>query len=477
MCHRCVAKVEKVLSAVAGVESAEVDLAAKRAVVLGTAAAAELIAACEAVGKPASLLTAQHEEAAAAASDQSFGLETAPSEAPTARLIKPESPSDKQRRERRELVSQHPSDGGESATAILAITGMTCAACVGAVERALQAVPGVYSVSVSLMGGRGHVSYEPGVVTPSLLAKQVRAAGFEASPLTDGVGPDSSFAREASMWRCQFLGSLVFSVPVFFVAMVLPHTPVRGALAAEVMPGLSTRLVLLAALVTPVQFGFGFQFYRGACAPRSDRTRAARTRAACAARAGREAERVHLALQVQGAAPRHGQHGRARRARLLRRLRVLGARDVHRHLDAGRGGALAGVLRDGVDADHLHPARRAARAQPPPCAPPSLSATSSAARARTPRAQAASPLPLAGKTLESTAKRKTSESIAKLVSLQPPSALRCDGDAEVTVPVAELRSGDVVKVLPGGQVPVDGTVVRGASEVDESMLTGEPCAH
>ena len=45
MCHRCVAKVEKVLSAVAGVESDEVDLAAKRALVLGTAAAADTEAA------------------------------------------------------------------------------------------------------------------------------------------------------------------------------------------------------------------------------------------------------------------------------------------------------------------------------------------------------------------------------------------------------------------------------------------------
>ena len=44
------------------------------------------------------------------------------------------------------------------------------------------------------------------------------------------------------------------------------------------------------------------------------------------------------------------------------------------------------------------------------------------------------------------------------------------GDAEATVPVAELRNGDVVKVLPGGQVPVDGTVLRGASEVDESTI-------
>jgi len=127
---------------------------------------------------------------------------------------------------------------------------------------------------------------------------------------------------------------------------------------------------------------------------------------------------------------------------------------------------------------------------------------------------------LLGKYLEASAKRKTSEAVTKLVNLQPPTALLCDtasaaalsahgaksspaahetssvasciskpqttlpGDhvglspavAPVTrrVPAMELRADDVVQVLPFSAVPADGVVIGGMSDVDESMVTGEP---
>ena len=68
----------------------------------------------------------------------------------------------------------------------------------------------------------------------------------------------------------------------------------------------------------------------------------------------------------------------------------------------------------------------------------------------------------------------------------PPTALLCppgslpgaggDGGDEAarSVPVADLRTGDVVQVPPGAQLPVDGEVVHGSSEVNEHMVTGEP---
>ena len=85
---------------------------------------------------------------------------------------------------------------------------------------------------------------------------------------------------------------------------------------------------------------------------------------------------------------------------------------------------------------------------------------------------------LLGKYLETSAKGRASKAISKLLQLQPPTALQLancrdvDGDAR-EVQVSGLRKGDVIKVLPGAQVPVDGVVLYGSSAVDESMITGE----
>ena len=78
-----------------------------------------------------------------------------------------------------------------------------------------------------------------------------------------------------------------------------------------------------------------------------------------------------------------------------------------------------------------------------------------------------------GRALENRARGKTRDAIGKLLERQPEIALRVDGDEETRVPVAELAPGDVIRIRPGESVPIDATVVEGASSVDESMLTGE----
>jgi Cu+-exporting ATPase len=83
-------------------------------------------------------------------------------------------------------------------------------------------------------------------------------------------------------------------------------------------------------------------------------------------------------------------------------------------------------------------------------------------------------LVLLGQVLELSARRRTGSAIRELLSLAPPTArvLR-DGEDRV-VPLEQVQEDDVLRVVPGDKIPVDGEVTEGKSTVDESMLTGEP---
>ena len=83
-------------------------------------------------------------------------------------------------------------------------------------------------------------------------------------------------------------------------------------------------------------------------------------------------------------------------------------------------------------------------------------------------------LVLAGRAIEARARRKTSDALRKLVTLLPPTARVERGSDWIEKPLAQVVSGDTVVVRPGERIPVDGTIIDGASEIDESMLTGEP---
>ncbi len=85
-----------------------------------------------------------------------------------------------------------------------------------------------------------------------------------------------------------------------------------------------------------------------------------------------------------------------------------------------------------------------------------------------------------GRYLEAKAKKRTSDSIKKLIGLQPTSAtaIEVDENDEITsqreVSIASIGVGDLLLVKPGEKIPVDGDVVGGESYVDESMINGEP---
>jgi P-type Cu2+ transporter len=80
---------------------------------------------------------------------------------------------------------------------------------------------------------------------------------------------------------------------------------------------------------------------------------------------------------------------------------------------------------------------------------------------------------LLGKTLEHSARQAAAREFDLLLSMQPPLANLLVGDKSIPVPVEQLRVGELVQVLPGERIPVDGLVQTGRSTVDESLLTGE----
>ena len=81
---------------------------------------------------------------------------------------------------------------------------------------------------------------------------------------------------------------------------------------------------------------------------------------------------------------------------------------------------------------------------------------------------------LLGRWLEARAKGRTGEAIRKLVSLQPKTALVMRNGQAVEAQIDQIQVGELVRVLPGARVPLDGVVADGSSFVDESMITGEP---
>ena len=78
-----------------------------------------------------------------------------------------------------------------------------------------------------------------------------------------------------------------------------------------------------------------------------------------------------------------------------------------------------------------------------------------------------------GKMLEARSKGKTTDALKSLMKLAPQTATLLRNGQEVTVPIAQVKRGDVFVVRPGENIPVDGVILEGESAVNESALTGE----
>src|SRR5881227_906293 len=83
-------------------------------------------------------------------------------------------------------------------------------------------------------------------------------------------------------------------------------------------------------------------------------------------------------------------------------------------------------------------------------------------------------LVLLGQLLEAKARSRTGQAIKALLGLAAKTAHRIRDGQEEDIPVDEIQKGDVLRVRPGEKVPIDGVIIEGKSNIDESMITGEP---
>jgi Cu+-exporting ATPase len=137
------------------------------------------------------------------------------------------------------------------------VTGMTCASCVGRVERALRKVPGVVESSVNLAGEKATVGYVAGEVEARDLEKAVEGAGYGVVREDEGSSVEDSREREYGKLESDF-----------FLAAALTALILIGSLPMMLgfMPPVPVAWLNLGLLVlaTPVQFWAGRRFYRGA---------------------------------------------------------------------------------------------------------------------------------------------------------------------------------------------------------------------
>jgi len=359
----------------------------------------------------------------------------------------------------------------------LPIDGMTCASCVGRVERALQAVPGVASASVNLATERASIQPQAHADAAELnraLVAAVEKAGYSVSApvsATTELGVDGMTCASC-VGRVERALKAVPGVVSASVNLATERATVSGQASTE-------------ALIAAIQ------------------------------KAGYTAQVTQSGDAAQAQAEAHAAKKDAERTELKRDLTVAAVLTLPVFLLEMGSHVVPGVhhLIESTIGTHtswliqfvlttlvlLGPGRRFVKLGIPALlrgAPDmnSLVALGSLAAYGYSLVATFAPswlpagtvnvffeaaavivtLILLGRYLEAKAKGRTSEAIGRLAKLQAKTAqVQRDGDT-LTVPIAEVRAGDVVLVKPGERVPVDGEVLSGSSFVDESMISGEP---
>ena len=289
------------------------------------------------------------------------------------------------------------------------VTGMSCAACSARVEKAVSAIPGVTSCSVSLLTNSMGVE---GSATPDAVISAVQAAGYGAS-LKGAAQSVPSIAEqedaladhETPVLKRRLIASLGFLIVLMYFSMghMMWGWPLPSFFDGNhVAMGLIQMLLTIAVMVINQKFfinGFKSLFHG---APNMD------------------------TLVALGATASFGYSTYALFAMTGAQVR----------------GDAAAVM------SYMHEFYFESAAM-------------------------ILALITVGKMLEAHSKGKTTDALKSLMKLAPQTATLLRNGQEVTVPIAQVKRGDVFVVRPGENIPVDGVILEGESAVNESALTGE----
>ena len=284
----------------------------------------------------------------------------------------------------------------------LAVEGMSCASCVGRIEKALAAVPGVLEAHVNLATEKAQVRHVAGMVDAKALETAVSDAGYAARTVADNDSGDQQAqarAEEIGALKRSILFAGAATLPIFVLEMGSHiFTSLHDGLMATL--GQQNLFYLFFVLASFVQFGPGLRFYK------------------------------------------KGWPALMRGGPDMNSLVMLGTSAAYGYSLVAT--FLPSVLPEGTVNVYYEASAMIVT------------------------------LILIGRYMEALSKGRTSEAIKRLMTLRAKTARVIRDGEPVEVALEDVQVGDIVQVRPGEKVPVDGEVAEGTSYVDESMITGEP---
>jgi Cu+-exporting ATPase len=347
------------------------------------------------------------------------------------------------------------------------VTGMTCAACVRRVEKAISAVPGVASANVNLATNSARVAFDPGTTGAAAVAASIRDAGY-------GVGLDRLEAEVEGIFCASCVKRIedkLYLLPGVVTANVNLAT---AGVTVDYFPGTVTMDDVTEAAaaagdyrIIPKETEEGWADSR---AEREERELATLRRDLIVAA-------VLSVLVFVGSMPHLFPFVTAIPTRVrfvllfalttpvmfwagLRFFRGFWAATRHRTADMNT------LVAVGTTAAYAYSTLLT-------FAPGLFGERGADLHVYFDTSTMIITLILLGRFLERRARGRASQAIRRLADLAPRTATVVRDGGEVEVPVGDVVPGDTVLVRPGEKVPVDGVITKGASALDESMLTGE----